>query len=750
MTVSNPGDRDDELIEKLEHIDKWLNSISHVSELPQTKPKPASAQPPQKQQPILQKPSPSPQRFSSQKPPQYTGQRPAPQKPTNQPHQRSFPQRSNRHRGNRSNPPRPGLQSCPAVQNSTQFHGRPQSKPVVPFKQKHQSAQTGPYLQKQSNNSMNFRKNNQKNRRFSHRNNVVQTYGKPVQPAPSQKPKPFTFTKDVLRIIPLGGFEEIGKNMMAFEYEHDIVIVDMGLQFPTEDMLGVDYVLPDATYLIERKHLIRGVFLTHGHLDHIGGIPYILPKLGFPPVYGTPLTLGLVKKHLTEFGFLKQSKLITFKPEDHFRAGAFDVSFFPVTHSIPDSVGIVLDTPCGRVVHTGDFKFDFTPSGQPPSNLQTLSKVGDKGVVALISDSTNALEPGFTTTEKVIAENLEKIIEETTGRLIITSFSSLIGRLQNIIDSALKLNRKIFLTGRSIENNIAIAKQLGYIKLPDGLVQDIRKLNKYDDAHVLILTTGSQGEDMSALARMASNRHVQVKIKKGDTVVLSASPIIGNETAIFKVINGLCRLGAKIITNKDLGIHTSGHGKQEDLKLMIRLMKPRYLIPEHGDFYMRTAHKELGKQSSIPESNILILDNGVVAEIRKTGEVVKTKEKVPANYVMVEGPDRSEVASHILMDRQLMAENGAVVVLFYVQAKTFRLRAKPLVESRGFVFFDLKNKVTDEIKKTGERAFVQFLKANPHKVNKDALLVYLAQTIDRALVRMLNKKPLVLPILIEV
>lgn len=747
MIVPNPGDHDDELIEKLEHIDQWLNSISHVSEQPTQRPGQRST-------------------------PQHPGQRPAQQRPA-QPQQRSFQQRPNRHRGNRPfpqkpnlpqrpNPARPagtqiypgsrpsGIQSLPAPQNRPHFHGKTQPKPVAPFKQKHLPAQTGSYLQKQSNNSMNFRKNNQKNRRFSNRNNVVQTYGKPAQSAPSQKPKSFTFSKDVLRIIPLGGFEEIGKNMMAFEYEHDIVIVDMGLQFPTEDMLGVDYVLPDATYLIERKHLIRGVFLTHGHLDHIGGIPYILPKLGFPPVYGTPFTLGLVKKHLTEFGFLKQSKLITFKATDHFRVGVFDVSFFPVAHSIPDSVGIVLDTPCGRVVHTGDFKFDFTPSGQPPSNLQTISQIGDKGVVALISDSTNALEPGFTTTEKVIAENLEKIIEETTDRLIITSFSSLIGRLQNIIDSALKLDRKIFLTGRSIENNIAIAKQLGYIKLPDGLIQDVRKMNKYDDKHVLILTTGSQGEDMSALARMASNRHAHVKIKKGDTVVVSASPIIGNEIAIFKVINGLCRLGAKIITNKDLGIHTSGHGKQEDLKLMIRLMKPRYLIPEHGDFYMRTAHKELGMQSSIQEENILILDNGVVTEVRKNGEAVKTKEKVPAGYVMVEGPERSEVASHILMDRQLMAENGAVVVLFPVHPRSFKLKGRPMVESRGFVYFDLKNKVEDEIKKTGERAFVQFLKANPHKIHEDALLVYLAQTIDRALVKMLDKKPLVLPVLVEV
>lgn len=556
-------------------------------------------------------------------------------------------------------------------------------------------------------------------------------------------------SKNKLRIIPLGGLEEIGKNMMVFEYGNDIVIVDMGFQFPTEDMLGIDYVIPDSTYLQKRKKNIRGVFLTHGHLDHIGGLAYILPKLGFPPVYGTPLTIGLVKKQLQEFKLLDQVKLHTFDPKERFKAGVFGVSFFRVNHSIPDAVSIVLETPMGRLVHTGDFKFDKTPHDQKPADLNAIKAVGKKGVLALISDSTNALEPGHTTSEKVIAATLDRIIGNTKGRLIVASFSSLIGRLQQIMDSAVRHNRKIFISGRSMITNVRIAQELGYIKVPKGVIIDIRKMKKYKDSQIIALTTGSQGENFAALARIATDDHAHVRIKKDDTVVLSSSPIIGNETAIVKVINLLCKRGAKIITSKDLAVHTSGHAKQEELKMMINMIRPKYFIPEHGDFYMRSRHAELAQSCGISESRILLLDNGDVAEITAPGQMKKAKEKVPVGHVMVEGPERSEVGNDVLMDRQLMAENGVLMVVFKVNKRSKQLIGKPRVESEGFVYADSSAQVLNEIKSAAEKSYKAYLDTHKSRASEKGLVEFVRQNLDRLLVRMLDKRPLVIPILIK-
>ena len=574
--------------------------------------------------------------------------------------------------------------------------------------------------------------------------------GPSKRPHAKGKPKPRpVFAKGGLRIIPIGGFEEVGKNMMVFEFGRDILIVDIGFQFPTEDMLGIDYVLPDISYLEGKEDRIKGIVLTHGHLDHIGGLGYLLPKLKFPPVYGAPMTIGFVEKQLKEFKITKEANLVTFDPKEKFKMGVFGVSFFRVNHSIPDAVAVILDTPVGRIVHTGDFKFDFTPADQRPADYQDIARAcSEREVMVLVSDSTNSLEPGHTTTEKVIAENLDKIISKAKGRLIITSFSSLIGRLQQIMDSAVKNRRKIYLTGRSMLTNIKIAQQLGYIKVPKGILGDARKIPKNTkDDHIMILTTGSQGEDMSALGRMALGTHSSISLKKGDTVVLSSSPIIGNETSVVKVINGLARQGATVVTNREINIHTSGHAKQEDLKLMIKLVKPKHLIPAHGDYYMRLGHKEVAMSVGMPAANVHLLDNGEVVNLDRSGKLAKTGEKVPAEYIMIEGKgDRTMVGAHTLMDRQLMAENGVLVVLMKVDMKKGKLLKKPRIVARGFIYHDCGGDVIDRVKKEVEKALNTHLSTNKGVLKPQDCLVHIQQHLDVVLNRIVDKRPLIVPV----
>ncbi|MEK9132173.1 MAG: ribonuclease J, partial [Patescibacteria group bacterium] len=387
----------------------------------------------------------------------------------------------------------------------------------------------------------------------------------------------------LLRVIPLGGLDEVGKNMMIFEYDRDILIVDMGLQFPEEDMLGIDYVIPDVSYLMNKLDRIRGILITHGHLDHIGGIPYLLAKLNFPPIFTAKLTIGMIQKKLVEFGLDKKARLHEIDPAKQLRLGSFAVDWFRVNHSIPDALGIILRTPAGTIVHTGDFKFDYTPAFQHPADYSKIAALAGQNVIALFSDSTNALKPGYTISEKKIGETLDEVIKTVSGRVIIATFSSLVGRIQQVINSAARYGRKVYLSGRSMADTVSIAQHLGYIKYPPGLVQPINKIGKTLDEHTLILTTGSQGEAVSALTRMALGDHQQITIKKGDTVVLSSSPIPGNERSIYTVINNIVRLGARVIFHQAMDIHTSGHAQREDLKLMINLIKPKNLVPIHGE-----------------------------------------------------------------------------------------------------------------------------------------------------------------------
>lgn len=560
-------------------------------------------------------------------------------------------------------------------------------------------------------------------------------------------PQKSFFHKHKLRIIPLGGLEEVGKNMTIFEYEKDIIIIDMGLQFPEEDMLGIDYVVPDISYLEDKKDKIRGVIITHGHLDHVGGIPYLRPKLGDVQFFGTKLTMGLVKGRLKEFGLDKDTKLSVIDPDDVLRLGVFGVSFFRVNHSIPDGVGVVVSTPVGIIVHTGDFKFDFTPADKTPADLSRIAALGSKNVVALFSDSTNALKPGYTISEKQIGETLDEIIKNTEGRIIITSFASLIGRIQQVINSAILHKRKVFISGRSMEDNIRIALTLGYLKIPSGVVHPVKTANQIGDKNALILTTGSQGEPVSALTRMAMGEHSQIKIKKGDTVVLSSSPIIGNERAIATVINNLCKLGAKVISSQIMDVHTSGHAQQEDLKLMINLVKPKYLVPIHGEYYMRMAHAEIGHTLGMKEENTVLINNGEILEVYN-GRLSKAAEKVEANYIMVEGPEGSGVGAQVLLERQIMAENGILIVLFRVHGRSKTLIGTPDVIARGFIYMKESPEMLEKVTEIAKSAYEEIVKKDKNAKRGD-IKGFISSRLNRFVQNKIEKRPLILPVIIS-
>lgn len=568
-------------------------------------------------------------------------------------------------------------------------------------------------------------------------------------PKKSHQTHPTQILRGKLKIIPLGGLDEVGKNMMAFEYEEDIVIIDMGLEFPSEDLFGIDYVIPDVSYLEENKKRIRGVLLSHGHLDHIGGIPYILPKLDYPPLYGTKLTMGLVQKRIEEFKLEKFAKLRVIDPEKPLKLGKFLCEFFRVAHSIPDALGISLATPVGKIVHTGDFKFDETPTHpQSRADIPKIKKIGESRVLALFCESTNALKPGHSISEKEVSGIIEKIIGDAKGRVIVASFSSQIGRIQQVIDAAAKNKRKIFVSGRSMRENIGIAARLGYIKLEKTQIKDIKKYKDVPDKETLILTTGSQGEAVSALTRIADNEHPHVKVKKDDTIILSSSPIIGNEIAIHKVINRLTILGADVIHNEIADVHTSGHGKQEELKKMINLIRPKYLIPIHGEFYMRKSLAKLAqKECGIPESRIIMIENGDVL-LAENDNVKISKEKIDTKYILIDGLGEGQVGSQVQMDRSIMSQNGALVILIYISKRTQKLKKEPDVVSRGFIYMHESNEIISEVIKIAEQAYRNIQEKNPGAARKD-IKKYIRQSVDKFTTSRLDRRPLIVPLIIE-
>ncbi len=559
---------------------------------------------------------------------------------------------------------------------------------------------------------------------------------------------PNFFGKAKLRVIPIGGLNEVGKNCMVLEYGNDIIIIDIGFQFPDEDLLGVDYVIPDTTYLNDKIDRIRGVFFTHGHLDHIGAIPYLTAKLNYPVMYGTKLTMGLVEKRLEEFALLDKSRIKVIKANDTIKLGPFSVTAFAVNHSIPDAVGFLVKTPAGNIVHTGDFKFDFTPAkAQKTADFSKIAALGGENVTALFSDSTNALKPGYTVSEKVIADSLEGIFKNITGRIVIASFASQIGRLQSIVDLAKKYHRTIFVSGRSLIDNIYIASKLGYLNVPEGLIHDIKKVHKIPEENSIILTTGSQGESVSSLSRMASEEHPQVKIKKGDTVILSSSPIPGNERAVTTLTNNLSRLGARIINNQIMDVHASGHAQQEDIKLMMSLVRAKYVVPVHGEYFMRYGSTELAQSIGYDEKHAVMIENGDVIEI-ENDEVRVVGEKVQNNYILVDGLGVGDIGAQVIMDRQTMAENGMLIVIIPVDEKSKKIKGEIEIISRGFIYMKESEEIIQSIKQATEQSYRGIMEKRAD-LKRGEIKKYIGETLDKIIHEKIERHPLILPIILE-
>jgi ribonuclease J len=560
----------------------------------------------------------------------------------------------------------------------------------------------------------------------------------------------YTASRQNLRIIPMGGVEEVGENMTALEYGDDIIIIDMGLAFPDDTMPGIDYIIPDTKWLEENKKKIRGVIITHGHLDHIGAVPYILPKLGDPPIYTLPLTAAFIKKRLEEFGLLGRSKINSLTKDDVLALGSFKIRFFRLNHSIPDSVGLCITTPLGQIVYATDWKFDHTPVDGKPTEFDKIAKFGAEGVLLLMSDSTNAEKPGYCVSEKEIGLTIDRAFSEIKGRVIFANFSSSISRIQQLFDAAAKYNRKVIVTGRSMVNNIEIALSLGYLKIQPKIIIKSDAAKKFPDNQIVILTTGAQGEEAAGLARIARGDHKTVKIKKGDTTIVSASPIPGNERAIAAMLSNLTRLGSHVIYNKTLDIHTSGHAHQEELKLMIALVKPKYFMPIHGEHHMIVAHAELAKGMGIPEDRIFALDNGQILEITSAKEAKITEDpKIASGYVFIDGLGIGDVGEVVIRDRQVMAQDGMFVIIMTLDRRTGKLVNQPDIISRGFIYMkgndDLIREVKHEVRKLVESKGKEKLEPNYaylRNIVRDEIGEYLYQKTER--------RPMVLPVVIEV
>jgi len=485
-----------------------------------------------------------------------------------------------------------------------------------------------------------------------------------------------------LKIIPLGGLGEIGKNMMALEYADDIIVIDAGLMFPTEEMPGVDFVVPDISYLQERQQKLRGMIITHGHEDHIGALPYILPHLALP-IYCTNLTQILISVELKQRGVKGGVKMNVVSSRSKITLGNFKVEFFPVCHSIPDSVGLIIHTPVGVLVHSGDFKLEYTPVIGEPTDLNRIARLGTKGVLLLLSDSTYAELPGYTPSEKLVSDTLDHIMAGASGRVIVTTFASLISRIQQVIDAAVKHGRHVFITGRSMKEIVKVTVRAGYLTAPPGVLCNFDELKHLPDKQIVLLATGSQGEPTSALVRIANRKHSQIHIIPGDTVVMSATSIPGNEALVNKTIDSLFRQGAQIIYDKVAQVHVHGHGSQEELKLLLNLVKPKFFVPIHGEYRQLSLHAKLAESLGMSKDNIFILEDGNVLELgQESGRVV---DKVPAGDIFVTGPIMGALDSVVLHDRKVLSQDGVVVVVLTIDVRERKLVGKPRIMTRGFI-----------------------------------------------------------------
>lgn len=550
--------------------------------------------------------------------------------------------------------------------------------------------------------------------------------------------------ENVLSVVPLGGVEEIGLNMTVIEYGNDLIIVDAGLMFPEEDMLGVDFVIPDFSYIIENKDKVRGIILTHGHEDHTGALPFLLKEIDVP-IYGTPLTLGLVKEKLREHS-REDAVLIPVKPRDVINLGVFSIEFARVTHSIVDGVGLGINTPLGRIVHTGDFKLDPTPVDGQLMDFHKFSEYGEKGTLLMLSDSTNAEKGGFTFSEKEVRRAFEDIFSTAQGRIIIATFASNIHRIQQAIDVAVMFGRKVILCGKSIVSNAQIALDLGYLQIPRETWLRLEDLKKLEDREVVIITTGSQGEPMSVLSRIATDEHKHIKAKDGDTVILSAKMIPGNERSIGKIINHLFRRGANVIYEKVSEIHVSGHASKEELKLMLNMVRPRYFMPVHGEYRHLVYHSRLAEKVGIPIENIFILENGEILEISEEG--ARKNGRINSGRIFIDGKGVGDVEDMVLRDRRRLAHDGIVLVMIAVEKLTGKLVSGPDIISRGFVFEDASPELIDDV----NSLVSDTLKGLDREIMSDSSLVKakIRSVLKKYLRNTMERSPMIVPIIFEV
>ena len=545
-----------------------------------------------------------------------------------------------------------------------------------------------------------------------------------------------------LKIIPLGGLNEIGKNMTVYEYGGEIIVVDCGMAFPGDDMYGIDSIIPDVTYLIKNKARIRGLFITHGHEDHIGAIPYVLKQVNLP-IYCTRFTAGLIKLKLEEHGLVKSTKLITVEPGKSVRAGKFTVEFIHVNHSIADSVAFAIHTHMGTVVHTGDFKIDSTPIDSEVIDLARLGELGRDGVLALCADSTNVERPGYTPSEKTVGATFQRQFQNCEDRIIVTTFASNVHRIQQVLDAAAQCGRKVAVTGRSMENMMKVSTELGYMKVPKNTLMDINKIKGLPKNKQVIVTTGSQGEEMSALYRMAFSQHKQVELGAGDKVIISASAIPGNEVTVGRVINELFRKGVKVVYDRADMLHVSGHACQEELKIIHALTKPRFFIPLHGEQRMLQIHSQVAQDMGMPRNNIAIADNGSVIEI--TGKTLKIGGTVPAGEVYVDGNGVGDVGTVVMRDRRRLAEDGMVVVVLPVSAHGGGLLSPPEIVTRGFIYV----KESGDLMKELQGVALEAAESVSHKRARDdgELRGAVKSAISSYLFKTTRRSPMVIPVI---
>lgn len=552
-------------------------------------------------------------------------------------------------------------------------------------------------------------------------------------------------TKSKLKVIPLGGLGEIGKNITAFEYEEEIIVVDCGLSFPDEELYGIDLVIPDVTYLVKNKEKIKGFYITHGHEDHIGALPYVLRQIN-APIYGTKLTMGLIKSKLEEHGMLNDCTLNIVKPGEFIDLDKIKIEFIRTNHSIADSCSIAMHTPVGIIVHTGDFKIDFTPIDGEVIDLQRYAQLGKMGVVLLLAESTNALQPGYTMSEKTVGETLENLFSKATGRVIVATFASNIHRVQQIANASIKNNRKIAFSGRSMEKINEVARELGYLFIPEDMIIDLNDIKKYPSDRVTIITTGSQGEPMAALTRIAAATHKHIQIEKGDTVIISATPIPGNQKAVSNVINDLTERGANVIYKAIEAIHVSGHACEQELRLIHALLKPRFFVPIHGEYKHLRSHGKIAENMGMNKENIFLMESGDILEVARTKAQITGK--APFGRVLIDGAGIGDVGNIVLRDRKNLGQDGIITVVVAIDRASRSVISGPDIITRGFVYVRDSEELIREIRDVVSNGVNRCLDSNLTQWSE--IKNTIRKDVDSFVYTKMKRKPMILPVITEI